>query len=76
MKNETSRHGGCRRGDRRLAQHASRTTGEWTAYGGDARNTKYSSLSDIDASNARDLQIAWRWSSPDNEIAKARPGFT
>ena len=55
------------------AQHTSRTTGEWTAYGADARNAKYSPLSDIDASNARDLKIAWRWSSPDNEIAKSRP---
>ena len=54
-----------------VAQHAPAPSGEWISYGGDARNTKYSSLSDIDASNARDLRIAWRWTSPDNEIAKA-----
>lgn len=57
------------------AQHAPRTTGDWIAYGADARNAKYSSLSDIDASNAKDLRIAWRWSSPDNAIAQARPGL-
>jgi quinoprotein glucose dehydrogenase len=54
-----------------VAQHAPATPGEWMSYGGDARNMKYSSLSDIDASNARNLRIAWRWTSPDNEIAKA-----
>jgi glucose dehydrogenase len=47
--------------------------GEWTAYAADARSTKYSPLADIDRDNAKDLQIAWLWSSPDNEIVTKRP---
>jgi len=46
---------------------------EWSAYGGDTRNTKYSPASQIDASNASRLKVAWRWSSPDNDIAKQHP---
>lgn len=54
-----------------VGQRAPATPGEWMSYGGDASNAKYSSLAEVDASNAKDLRIAWRWSSPDNEIAKA-----
>src|SRR6516164_3906281 len=36
-------------------------TGEWRQYGGDAGGTKYSALDQINASNVKDLQIAWRW---------------
>ena len=46
---------------------------DWVAYGGDNRSQKYSSLSQINEANAKDLRIVWRWSSPDNEIVKARP---
>src|SRR3954462_1722133 len=35
--------------------------GEWRYYGGDAGGTKYSPLDQINASNVKDLQIAWRW---------------
>ncbi len=35
--------------------------GEWHFYGGDAGGTKYSSLDQIDESNVKDLQVAWRW---------------
>jgi quinoprotein glucose dehydrogenase len=35
--------------------------GQWRVYGGDAGHTRYSSLAQIDASNASDLEIAWRW---------------
>jgi quinoprotein glucose dehydrogenase len=34
---------------------------EWRHYGGDAGGTKYSPLSQIDASNVKQLQIVWRW---------------
>lgn len=34
---------------------------EWRHYGGDAGGTKYSPLDQINASNVKDLQIAWRW---------------
>ena len=37
--------------------------GEWTVYGGDAGHTRYSSLDQIDASNAADLEIAWRFTA-------------
>ena len=53
--------------------------GEWRAYGGDAWSTKYSPLGQIDRGNVGDLRIAWRWSSPENEMATAnakyRPGW-
>jgi quinoprotein glucose dehydrogenase len=47
--------------------------GEWHFYGGDAASTKYSPVGQITRANVNQLQIAWRWSSPDNEIAKANP---
>jgi glucose dehydrogenase len=47
--------------------------GEWRYYGGDAASTKYSPLGQITRANVNQLKIAWRWSSPDNEIAKANP---
>jgi quinoprotein glucose dehydrogenase len=46
---------------------------EWTVYGGDNAQRKYSPLADIDAENASRLRIAWRWSSPDNDVVKRRP---
>lgn len=39
--------------------------GEWRYYGGDAASTKYSALDQINASNAKELKIAWTWESPD-----------
>lgn len=37
--------------------------GEWRYWGGDAGSTRYSALDQINASNARSLEIAWRWQS-------------
>jgi quinoprotein glucose dehydrogenase len=37
--------------------------GEWHYYGGDAGNTKYAPLDQINAANVKDLTIAWRWKS-------------
>lgn len=37
--------------------------GEWRYWGGDAGSTRYSTLDQINATNAHDLQIAWRWQS-------------
>ena len=42
------------------AQHGA-PNGEWRTYGGDAGHTRYSALDQIDASNAADLEVAWRW---------------
>lgn len=35
--------------------------GEWHTWGGDHGFTRYSNLSQIDASNVHDLQLVWRW---------------
>lgn len=35
--------------------------GEWRYYGGDAGNSKYSPLDQIDAKNVKELEIVWRW---------------
>ncbi len=42
------------------AQHGAKE-GEWRVYGGDAGNTKYSALDQINRNNVHDLKIAWRW---------------
>ena len=35
--------------------------GEWTTYGGDVGNTRYSPLDQINASNFKNLEVAWRF---------------
>jgi glucose dehydrogenase len=49
--------------------------GEWRFYGSDAGSTKYSPLDLIHRGNVGGLQIAWRWPSPDNALAKADPAL-
>jgi quinoprotein glucose dehydrogenase len=46
--------------------------GEWRYYGGDAGNTKYSALDQINAGNIKDLRIAWTW---DAKNFGRRPDF-
>lgn len=46
---------------------------EWPVYGRDKSNTKYSTLDQINRTNAKQLQVAWRWQSPDAAVAKANP---
>ncbi len=53
------------------AQQGARN-GEWPFYGGDAGTTKYSPLDQINASNVKDLKIAWEWKA--NNFGK-RPDF-
>ncbi len=56
----------------------SAAAGEWRYYGGDAGSSKYSPLTQITRANVNRLDVAWRWSSVDNEIVKtspARPGM-
>src|SRR5262245_24712958 len=53
------------------AQRGPTADTEWRYYGGDASSTRYSRLDQINLSNLNDRQVAWRWSSPDNGIAKA-----
>src|SRR5437764_14754106 len=47
-------------GGRAFAQKGA-ADGQWRYYGGDAGNTKYAPLDQINASNVNKLQIAWRW---------------
>jgi quinoprotein glucose dehydrogenase len=47
--------------------------GEWPAYAGTYAAARYSPLTQIDPTNARDLHIAWRWKSPDMAIKAANP---
>jgi len=53
--------------------HGQSSRGEWGYYGGDAASTKYSPLDQIHGGNVKDLEIAWRWPSPDNAIVTAHP---
>ncbi len=46
--------------------------GDWPSYGGDGGSTKYTALAQIDRNNVADLQVAWRWESPDNVEAAER----
>ena len=52
-----------------------RPIGEWRAYGGDQANTKYAPLDQIARANVRNLRIAWRWRSIDQDVLAARPGL-
>ena len=42
--------------------------GEWPAYAGTYASARYSPLEQINAKNAGDLKIAWRWASPDDAV--------
>jgi quinoprotein glucose dehydrogenase len=55
-------------------------SGEWRYWGGDAGSTRYSSLDQIDRTNAAKLQVVWRWKAanygPDPETYyRAAPLF-
>jgi quinoprotein glucose dehydrogenase len=43
------------------AQERGTPEGEWRGYGGDAWNTRYSPLDQINAENFGDLEVAWVW---------------
>jgi quinoprotein glucose dehydrogenase len=47
--------------------------GEWPAYAGSYASARYSPLTQIDRTNAKDLHVAWRWKSPDQAIKEANP---
>jgi quinoprotein glucose dehydrogenase len=49
------------------------TQGEWPAYAGSYAASRYSPLTQIDASNAKNLHVAWRWKSPDMAVRAADP---
>ena len=57
-----------------LASSAKNTsTGEWNAYAGNNASTKYSPLDQINATNASQLRVVWRWKSPDAAILSKHP---
>lgn len=48
--------------------------GNWPHYAGDHGSTKYSALDQIDADSFGDLEVLWRWQSPDvNLEGKTEP---
>lgn len=53
--------------------------GEWRHYGGDTASSKYTPLDQIDAGNVQQLEPAWTWQSPDNELSgtvtRQRPSY-
>jgi quinoprotein glucose dehydrogenase len=52
---------------------AAMAEGEWPAYAGTYAAARYSPLTQIDRSNAKDLHVVWRWKSPDQGIKDANP---
>ena len=44
--------------------------GDWPSYGANALSQKYTPLSQITASNLKNLKVAWRWQSPDNKLIR------
>ncbi|MBM3808916.1 MAG: pyrroloquinoline quinone-dependent dehydrogenase [Acidimicrobiia bacterium] len=46
---------------------------EWTHYSGNAASHKYSPLDQINKDTIGKLQVAWRWTSPDNAVVAANP---
>jgi quinoprotein glucose dehydrogenase len=46
-----------------LASAQRGSAAEWRTYGGDPGHTRYSSLDQINATNAASLEVAWRWSA-------------
>lgn len=59
-----------------MGQTAMPPEGEWPSYGATPANLKYSALEQINRSNLKQLQVAWRWNSIDETTkleAKVRP---
>jgi quinoprotein glucose dehydrogenase len=51
---------------------ARQTATDWPVTTGEG-SRRHSPLDQIDASNVARLEVAWRWSSPDNELATGNP---
>ncbi len=43
------------------AQRTGTENGEWRYWGGDEGSSRYAPLDQIDATNAADLEVVWRW---------------
>ncbi len=44
--------------------------GEWRSFGNDPAGSRYSPLTQIDASNFRELDVAWTWTSISTQVVK------
>ena len=53
------------------AGQPSSKNGEWPAYTADIRGTRYSPLDQINASNFKQLEVAWR--DPPSDVIPPRP---
>src|SRR5262249_6326639 len=62
------------RGVRLQPDHAAMV--EWPFYGGDQGGAKYSTLTDVNASNVAKLSAAWEWKTGEKALAEfgTRPG--
>lgn len=60
-------------GSARAHAQAGAAGGEWRSYGGDAGNTKYSPLDQIDADNAGGLRVLWRRPVVADQLTDAFP---
>jgi glucose dehydrogenase len=47
--------------------------GEWPAYAGTYASARYSPLTQIDHTNAKDLGVTWRWRSPGHAVKDGNP---
>ena len=56
------------------AQQGAAADGEWRTFGGDLGSTKYSPLAQITADNFEQLEVKWRWLSPDGMLSRSTPG--
>ena len=46
----------------------SRDDSDWPTYANNPGSSKYAPLAQIDRSNVADLEVAWSWDAPDNEL--------
>ena len=56
-----------------LSAQQGATGGEWRSYAGDLGATKYSPLTQIDATNFGALKVVWRWQSADRFLSRTIP---
>lgn len=52
---------------------AALSRGEWLSYAGTYAAARYSPLTQINRTNAKNLTVAWRWKSPDHAIKDGNP---
>ncbi|MBK8249848.1 MAG: PQQ-binding-like beta-propeller repeat protein [Gemmatimonadetes bacterium] len=46
---------------------------EWREYASDAASSRFARVDQVDATNVGQLEVAWRWTSPDEAIRAKRP---